>query len=130
MKTRKLLLLVDSVVNLILGVLLIAYSTKLAGILGVPVVESSFYPNILGGVFIGIAIALIIELRKKDSKRTSGLGLLGAICINLSGGAVLLIWLLFGNLGLPLHGAIFLWSLDILLLVISSFELFHYFKIN
>jgi hypothetical protein len=130
MKTRRTILLIDLIVNLILGILLIAYSTKLAGYLGVPVVESSFYPNILGGVFIGIAIALLIETCKTKSAITSGLGLLGAISINLCGGCVLLFWLIFGDLNLPIHGAIFLWILDILLLVLSLFELINHYRLQ
>lgn len=110
--------------------LLIAYSAELARFLGVPVVESKFYPTILGGVFIGIGLALLIEAYNKDSKFTSGLGLLGAICINLCGGIVLLFWLILGNLALPLHGAIFLWCLDLILLAISTFELINHFKIG
>lgn len=128
MKSRKKLLLLDSVINLILGVLLLAYSSRLADFLGVPVVESFFYPNILGGVLIGIGLALLIESYSKDSKFTSGLGLPGAICINLCGGIVLLFWLILGNLNLPLKGLIFLWGLDIFLVVISSLELINHFK--
>jgi len=126
-RTRKILLLIDSIVNFILGLLLILYSPKLAQFFGVPIIESAFYPNILGGVFIGIALALFFEAYSKNLKITSGLGLLGANCINLCGGLVLLYWLLFGNLDLPPKGVIFLWSLDLILLVISSMELANHF---
>jgi hypothetical protein len=128
MMKRNFLLLLDSIVNLILGLLLIIYSARLAGFLGVPVIESAFYPNILGGVLIGIALALLAETISKNSKLTSGLGLFGAILINLCGGMVLLFWLIFGDLNLPVRGEIFLWSLDILLILISSLELFGHFK--
>lgn len=128
MRTRKTLLLLDSIVNFILGLLLIAYSVKLAQLIGVPVVESKFYPNILGGVFIGIGLALLFEAYSKDQKFTSGLGLLGAICINLCGGIVLLFWLILGNLEIPLKGTIFLWGLDLILLAISTLELINHLK--
>lgn len=128
MGKRKTLLLVDAIINFILGLLLIGYSSKLADFLGVPVAETSFYPNILGGVFIGIALALLIEAITKKSRFTSGLGLLGAICINLCGGIVLLFWLMLGHLDLLLRGEIFLWSLDILLLIISALELINHFR--
>jgi hypothetical protein len=127
MKTRRYILLLDSAINFILGLLLIAYTPRLARTLGVPVAESGFYPNILGGIFIGIALALLAESLKK-SPDTSGLGLLGAICINLCGAAVLLFWLILGNLNLPPRGVIFLWSLDILLIVLSSAELINHFR--
>ena len=128
MKPRKLILLIDFIINLILGVLLLAYSNKLAEYLGVPKAESSFYPNILGGVFVGIALALLIEFFNKSDRITSGLGLLGAIVINLCGGIILIIWLLFGDLGLPLRGSVFLWILAFVLIVLSSIELINHYK--
>jgi hypothetical protein len=39
------------------------------------------------------------------------------------GGVVLFLWLVSGNLSLPLQGKIILWALDILLIVLSTFEL-------
>ncbi len=123
-KTKKTTLLIDASINFILGVLLLAYSPKLVKFLGVPYSDSSFYPNILGAVFLGIALALIIEAYRKHVDRYVGLGLIGAICINLSGGLVLLLWIVFGKLKQPLTGSIFLWALDILLVVVSSIELY------
>ena len=128
MKIQKVILFIDFIINLILGILLLAYSNKLAEYLGVPEVESSFYPNILGGVFVGIALALLIEFFNKPDGKTSGLGLLGAIAINLCGGLILIIWLLFGDLGLPMRGSILLSSLAVLLIVLSCFELLNHYK--
>jgi len=130
MKFRRYTLLFDAIINLILGVLLLFYTTDLAKFFGVPLVENYFYPNILGGIFIGIAIALYVETRKIDTTITSGLGLTGAISINLSGGFVLLFWLLFRNMEIPLRGQIFLWTLDILLIVLSCIELFNHIRLN
>jgi hypothetical protein len=128
MKTQKIILFIDFILNLVLGVLLLAYSTRLAAYLGVPLTDSSFYPTILGGVFIGIAIALLIEFLNNSETRTSGLGLLGAISINLCGGLILILWLLFGNLNLPNKGLILLWSLAFVLVIISGFELINHYK--
>jgi hypothetical protein len=128
MKTQKLILLVDFIINLVLGILLLAYSSNLAFYLGVPEVESSFYPNILGGVFIGIALALLIEFLNKSEGKTSGLGLLGAIAINLCGGLVLITWLIFGDLILPMRGFIILWTLAVLLIVLSGFEIINHYR--
>ena len=73
---------------------------------------------------MGITIALTIEaFRKPTNNNNIGLGLLGAICINLCGGFVLLLWLVFGNLNLPFMGSLFLWTLDVILLFISTIEL-------
>ena len=102
------------------------FSNDVADFFGLPVVKSSFYANILGAVFLGITVALSIEaFRNQANNSIIGLGLVGAICINLCGGLVLFIWLVFGNLTLPLRGIIILWTLDVLLLVISSVEVFN-----
>jgi hypothetical protein len=121
---KKITLLIDAFINLVLGILLLAFSPGLVSILGVPPSDNYFYPNILGAVLSGIGIALIIEAYRKHDGRHAGLGLVGAITINICGGLVLLLWLLFGGLDLPLKGLIFLWILDILLLVVSILELF------
>lgn len=122
--TKKIILLTDASINFILSVLLLAYSPKLVSLLGMPYSDNFFYPNILGAVFLGITIALVIEAFRKHTDRFTGLGLIGAISINLCGGLVLLLWLLFGGLNLPLKGMLFLWILDIILVVISLTELF------
>jgi hypothetical protein len=54
-----------------------------------------------------------------------GLGLGGAIAINLCRGGVLALWLIFGNLNLPIKGHVILWILVILLAGISSIELYY-----
>ena len=121
---KKLTLLTDAFINFILAVLLLAYSPKLINFLGVPYSDNFFYPNILGAIFLGITIALFIEAFRKHTDRFVGLGLIGAISINLCGGLVLLLWLLSGKLNLPLKGTIFLWILVVSLVVVSSIELF------
>ena len=120
---KKKLLLFDAFINLVLGVLLLSFSEKLATFLGVPYIQNHFYPNILGAIFIGITIALLIEVYKKNENIT-GLGFVGAAAINLCGGFVLALWLIFGNLNLPTNGLIFLWILVVLLVGISLFELY------
>ena len=126
---RRITLLIDAVINLILAVLLLSFSQRTADFLGVPSADNNFYPNILGGVFLGITIALIIEAYRNPSNTNSiGLGLIGAVCINLCGGFVLLLWLIFGNLSLPIKGNIFLWTLDVILLLISTIEFVNILK--
>ena len=124
MKKSK-ILFVDAVINLILGILLLAFSPWIINFLGVPNTDLYFYPNILGGVLFGIGIALLIECFAK-SKLFVGLGLGGAISINICGGIVLALWLIFGNLSIPLKGIIFLWILVFILVGISSVELLFY----
>jgi hypothetical protein len=116
--------LTDAGINLILGILLLAYSADLAKLLGVPIVNSAFFPNLLGAVFIGITFALIIEAYKPKRNTSNGLGLFGAISINLCGGIVLLIWLILGNLDLPVRGMVFLWVIALSVLMVSILELY------
>jgi hypothetical protein len=109
------LLVVDSIVNLILGMLLIFFPAQLMLALDLPKVETYFYVNILGSVLFGIGIALLLE-RFTGDRGISGLGIGGAIAINLCGAGVLVYWLLFG-------GAMFLWSIAIVVLGVALAEL-------
>jgi hypothetical protein len=98
-----------------------AFPAGLVTALGIPMADPSFYATILGGVLLGIGLALLVECYRK-SNRFVGLGLGGAIAINLCGGFVLAVWLLSGRLALPLRGYILLWSLVLLLVGISLLE--------
>ena len=123
MQPTKAVLLVDAAINLILGLLLLIFSETLVEFLGVPATEQSFYPNILGGVLFGIGVALLIECFRFPNGLV-GLGLGGAIAINLCGGLVLVFWLISGNLSIPIRGQVFLWTLAFILVAISNIELF------
>lgn len=125
-KQRTRALLVDAAINIALGVALLSFR-PLAGWLGVPPSETAFYPTILGGVLFGIGIALFVEARRRPNALV-GLGLGGAIAINLCGGAVLTVWLIAGDLELPLRGRVFLWVLAIILVGISAIELLVYLR--
>ena len=94
------------------------FPAGLVSTLGLPATNTSFYPSILGAVLFGIGIALLVERRAGG-----GLGLRGAVAINLSGGVVLVFWLLFGHLLLPVRGLVFLWALAAVLVGISTVEL-------
>jgi hypothetical protein len=118
---RSFLLKADAAINLILGVLLMSFPAKLVKALGIPMADPSFYATILGGVLFGIGLALLLECYRK-SNRFIGLGLGGAIAINLCGGLVLAAWLLSNRLSLPLRGHFFLWFLLLLLVGISVLE--------
>jgi hypothetical protein len=119
---RNSLLTIDGIVNLALGVLLVAFPTSIIRVLGIPGGESAFYANILGGVLFGVGVALMIE-RFRPPLRAVGLGIGGAISINLCGGAVLAGWLAFGRLELSTVGVIALWALVLLLAGLSVIEL-------
>jgi len=120
---RKELLTVDGIVNLVLGILLVAFPANVVLALGIPAGDSAFYANVLGGVLFGVGVALVIE-RFRPPLKTVGLGLGGAISINLCGGVVLAGWLILGRLELTTLGTIVLWGLVVLLVGLSVIELY------
>lgn len=97
---ESLLLVADAAINLVLGALLVIFPEDLVNFLGVPVPESRFYTSLLGAVLIGIGIALLMECFRGAFSFT-GLGLGGAICINLCGSFAVIIWLVSGQLDVP-----------------------------
>jgi hypothetical protein len=124
MKKRN-ILLIDAIINFVLALLLGIFPKEVISFLGLPMVSNPFYASILGGVFLGIGIALLIG-RSAKMNNSDGLGLRGAIAINLSGGFVLALWLLFGSLNVPTHGKFIMWALVVILFVISTVELITY----
>jgi hypothetical protein len=121
MSKKNLLLVVDGIVNLVLGILLMFFPAQLMEAFDLPKVETFFYVNILGSVLFGIGIALLLEYYTGKIGIT-GLGIGGAIAINFCGGGALVYWLLFGNLGLTPGGAIFLWSIAVVVLGVGVVE--------
>ncbi|MCJ7536914.1 MAG: hypothetical protein MUO57_15400 [Anaerolineales bacterium] len=118
--------MIDAGINFILGILLlltILFPERIAKFLGIPAVKNAFYPSILGAVLFGIGIALVLESYRTKPEQLVGLGLGGAVAINLCGGAVLIGWLIFGDLHLPVRGMVFLWSIGLILISISGYEL-------
>lgn len=121
-RKTSLLLAVDAAINLLLGAVLVAVPAEAAAILGLPMPDSSFYARVLGGVLIGIGIALLLESRR-DGSGLVGLGLAGAVAINLCGGLAVASWLVLAADGLPQRGLVFLWFLVAVLVVLSCAEL-------
>jgi hypothetical protein len=121
-RKHKILLVIDGIINLILGLLLLLFPLGIAQIFGVPESDINFYPSILGAVIFGIGIALIIEVYG-EPKGIRGLGLGGAIAINLCGAGVLLIWLLLKGFEIPLRGHIILWAIALIVILVGIVEL-------
>ena len=120
----KTLLILDALINIFLGLLILLLPVGLLSILGRPQVSTYFYTSILGAVIFGIGLALILEIFSEKWK-VRGLGIAGAIVINLCGGVVLLVWLLFLPLELSFLGKSFLWIICLVVLVIGLVELKH-----
>ena len=98
------------------------FPAQLMDAFDLPKVETFFYVNILGAVLFGIGIALLLE-NFTGKMRITGLGIGGAIAINMCGGGALVYWLLFANLDLTPGGAIFLWSIAVIVLGVAAVEL-------
>jgi hypothetical protein len=116
-------LIADGIINIAIGLLLLSFPFGIGDYLGMPAATNDFYATILGGVIFGIGLALFIE-KFSGSSTIRGLGLAGAIAINLCGGNVLLIWLLISPFDLPVHGTVILWIIAVLVLGIGLLELF------
>jgi hypothetical protein len=115
-------LTIDGIINLVLGILLLLFPLGMAELLGVPQSDVNFYPTILGAVIFGIGIALLIE-RYGFAQNIRGLGLGGAIAINLCGALALLVWLVSTPLNIPLRGQVILWAIAVIVLLVGIVEI-------
>jgi hypothetical protein len=58
----KILLIIDCIVNILIGILLLSFPMRLVEILGLPKTDTNFYQSVLGAVIFGIGLALFFEL--------------------------------------------------------------------
>jgi len=100
------LLWIDALAKFSFGLMFVLAPKPAAILLGLPREQTFFYARLLGAALFGLALALTIE-GAGDS--ASGLGLRGAVAINLSGAAVLGVTLLFGRRMPARRGRISLW---------------------
>lgn len=121
-KEDKILLLIDSVVNIAIGIILLCYPLGIGDYLDLPKSDNNFYPVILGAVIFSIGIALFIE-SKYYERGIRGLGIEGAITINIIASSVLIIFLVAGNLNISKFGLIILWFIGILVFIIGVVEI-------
>jgi hypothetical protein len=119
---EELVLTMDGVVNLALGMVLTIFPKSFARMVGVPIPSSSFYASVLGGVLVGIGLALLLQ-RFWGRSHVTGLGIEGAIAINLSGAGVLVAWLVAGGLSISTRGYLFLSTVAVLVLGIGVTEI-------
>ncbi|MCP4368418.1 MAG: hypothetical protein GY797_09960 [Deltaproteobacteria bacterium] len=56
-------------------------------------------------------------------KNVWGLGLGGALAINICGAGVLLVWLFVAPFDIPIRGHIILWSIAIIVLIVGPAEI-------
>lgn len=122
-KEDKILLVIDSMVNIVIGIILLCFPLGIGDYLELPKSNNNFFPTILGAIILGIGIALFIEY-KYFEKTKRGLGIEGAIIINIIASSALIIFLVFGNLNISLLGSVILWFVGILVFIIGLVEYF------
>ena len=118
---RRTLLELDGYANILLGLALALFPAPFARILGLPGIEHAVYPSLFGAVLIGIGVALLIE-RFRRADHLIGLGLSGALIINLCFGIALAAWLTVADLALPFRGYLVLWILVAILVGLGTVE--------
>ncbi len=88
--------MVNGVIDPLLGLLLGLFPGWLVDLLGLPGFDNDFWIRVLGAVLFGVGAASLIEMYKGSG----GLGLPGAILINLSGASMLAAWLIYSIVAL------------------------------
>jgi hypothetical protein len=121
-EVMKSLLLIDAVVNLLIGLFLLLIPSGMGTFLGLPPTTTYFYTTILGAVLVGIGIALLVE-RRGFNEDVRGLGLHGAIAINICGASAIIMWLFLEPVGLPVRGRIVLWAVATIVFMIAVAEI-------
>lgn len=114
------LLWIEFLVKLASGATLVLVPRTLARVAGLPPAESSFWPRLLGGILIGIAVAALVEVRFKSS---IGLGLAGAVSVNVATAATLGSLLILGQAGPSRRGRFALWLAAAGLLILALVEI-------
>ena len=122
---RSKLLFVDALIDLVLGLVLMAFPEGIIAAAGLPPATQIFYPSILGTVLFGLGLALLIEYGRKPGG-LPGLGLGGAATVNICSGVALAIWQLAGGLFIPLRGQLLLWCLCFVLVVLGLAQMSAY----
>jgi len=115
------LLALDSIINVVLGLVLLVVPSRAIAVLGLPETDTFFYVTVLGAILVGIGLALWIE--RGRTPRWRGLGMAGAIAINLLGAGAVAAWLIVGPLDLPLRGHIVLWAVVAIVLATAVGEM-------
>ena len=98
--TRDLLSL-ELMLKAVIGAVLLLFPRSMARAFGLPAVAETFWPRLLGGMLIGLAVATLLESRLAAS---SGLGLAGHVALNLVAALTLLGLLIMGKAGASRKG--------------------------
>ncbi len=114
------LLWIEFLTKLAVGIPLLLMPRVLARVLGLPPAESPFWPRLIGGLLIGLATAALIEVRFKSS---IGLGLAGAVSMNVAAAATIGSLLIMGQGGPTRRGRFALWLVAAVLMIQALVEI-------
>ncbi|MGH1417467.1 MAG: ABC transporter permease [Hyphomicrobiaceae bacterium] len=118
------LLYLDLIFKLASGLLLIAAPLLVCKIFGLPNPTTGFWPRLLGGVLIGHAGGLFLELAVPKANGF-GIGLGGALIVNLATAGMIATLLIFKAAGSTRRARFTLWLLTIALVLLSGAQLAH-----
>lgn len=116
------LLSIETILKLAGGLALLLIPGTLAKAFGLPRDPSGFWPRLLGATLIGLAAATFIEGWVRN---THGLGLAGALSINLAMAGGIMALLLLGKAAPTRRGRVLLWLIFSVLVLLALFELPH-----
>lgn len=114
------LLWIEFLTKVAVGIPLLLTPRVLAHVLGLPPAESPFWPRLIGGLLIGLAMAALIEVRFKSSM---GLGLAGAVAMNVATAATIGSLLIMGQGGPTRRGHFTLWLVAAVLMIQALVEI-------
>ena len=100
------LLWIEIVLKTSVGALLFLVPRATAKALGLPPVAQSFWPRLVGGALLGIAAAVALGTWLG---RPGGLGLAGAVAINLTAAVVIVAELSLAKDGMAKRGRVLSW---------------------
>jgi hypothetical protein len=113
------LLWIETLLKLVPGLLLVLAPLTTLRVLGLPRPDTGFWPRLTGALLVGMAGALFVE----GAQSGRGLGLAGAIIINLCGATVLAILLVLDRGPASTRGRVVVWALTCTLVVLSVVEI-------
>lgn len=114
------ILFLEVLVKLAFGVPLLLAPLSVARVFGLPCPPTGFWPRLVGGLLVGLAAAIFIEMRLPGSK---GLGLHGLIAVNLVAAGTLIGLLILNSSAPTLRGRLALWLAAALLFLLALAEI-------
>jgi hypothetical protein len=113
------LLWIETLTKFVPGALLVLAPLATLRVLGLPRPDTGFWPRLAGVLLVGIAGALFLE----GTSRGHGLGLAGAIIVNLSGASLLAALLVLEAGPAYTRGRTAVWLVVCALVTLSVFEI-------